>query len=226
MRHGAGFADRLRRRAEPIWAAQHAHPFVRGIGDGALPLDRFAFWVRQDYLFLIEFARLFALGAARAPDLATMTRMAELLHSTLATEMSLHRRYAQEFGVTAEALEREPMAPTTQGYTDFLLRTAAVGDYVELVAALLPCVWGFSEIGQRLAAQSRPSDRRYAAWIDMYASPEFAELASWCRGLLDRLVAGLPDAALARAESAFLTSSRYELAFWDMAWRLESWPAC
>ncbi|HEY8369488.1 MAG TPA: thiaminase II [Thermodesulfobacteriota bacterium] len=217
-------STRLRQAAEPIWAAQHAHPFVRGIGDGTLPIEPFAFWVRQDYLFLIEYSRLFALGAARAPDLATMTRMSDLLHATLVTEMDLHRGYAAEFGIAPEALEAERMAPTTQGYTDFLLRTATVGDYLELVAALLPCMWGFHEIGERLAARGRPADPRYAKWIDMYASPEFGALAEWCRGLLDRLGAGQPEAELARAEAAFVTSSRYELAFWEMAYRLERWP--
>src|SRR3712207_6557755 len=134
------FTDRLRRVAEPIWAAQHAHPFVRGIGDGTLRLEPFAYWVRQDYLFLIEYARLFGLGAARAPDLETMARFADLLQATVRAEMELHRGYAAEFGIGVDALEREPMAPTTRGYTDFLLRVAATGDFAELAAALLPCM--------------------------------------------------------------------------------------
>lgn len=216
-------STRCRGAADAVWQAQHAHPFVRGIGDGSLPIERFAFWVRQDYLFLVEFCRLFALGAARAPDLETMIRMSDLLHATATTEMDLHRGYAAEFGIARAALESEPMAPTTRGYTDFLLRTAAVGDYLELVAALLPCMWGFNEVGLRLAERGRPADPRYAKWIDMYASPEFGELSAWCRGLLDRLGAGAPEPMLARAEAAFVTSSRYELAFWEMAWRLEAW---
>jgi len=52
------FTERLYREASAIWEAQHQHPFVRGIGDGALTLDRFQFWLRQDYLFLIEYSRV------------------------------------------------------------------------------------------------------------------------------------------------------------------------
>ena len=218
------FTDRLRRKADSIWDAQHRHPFVRGIGDGTLDLDRFKFWVRQDYVFLIEYARLLALAAARSSDLETMSRCAGLLTATLETEMSLHRSYAAEFGISREELEREPAAPATQAYTDFLLRIATIGDFAELVAALLPCMWGFSEIGQRLAERPRPADPRYAKWIDMYASREFADLAAWCRDLLDRLAAGLPEAAWQRLEEAFLTSSRYEWLFWEMAWQKEQWP--
>jgi thiaminase/transcriptional activator TenA len=218
------FTDRLHALAEPIWRAQHDHPFVRAIGDGTVDRLQFEHWVRQDYLFLIEYARLFALASARATDLETMTAFARLTQETLETEMSLHRAYASEFGIDAAELESQAKAPTTQAYTDFLLRTAALGDFAELVAALLPCMWGFSEIGLDLKQRGVPADPLCAKWVEMYASPEFAELAVWCRGLLDRLAEGLDEARCKRLEDAFLTSSRYELRFWDMAASLERWP--
>src|SRR5215470_12629806 len=130
------FTDHLAELAAPIWQAQHEHPFVRGIGDGTLAVERFAFWVRQDYLFLIEYCRLSGLAAARAPDLDTISRFADLLQATARTEMDLHGGYAAQFGISAADLERETMAPTTRGYTDFLLRVAATGDFGELAAAL------------------------------------------------------------------------------------------
>lgn len=83
-------------------------------------------------------------------------------------------------------------------------------------------MWAFSEIGQRLAAQSAPSDKRYAKWIAMYSSAEFADRTQWCRDLLDRLAAGLPERELHKLEAAFLTSSRYEWQFWQMAGRWSS----
>ena len=218
------FTERLRQKAAGIWEAQHQHPFVRGIGDGTLSLERFKFWLRQDYVFLIEYARLLALAAGRCPDLETMNRFATLLKETVETEMNLHRAYAAEFGISREELERELPAPTTRGYTDFLLRVAATGDFAELAAALLPCMWAFSEIGQRLAAQLAPSGKRYAKWIAMYSSREFAELAQWCCDLLDSLAAGLPERDLRKLEAAFFTSSRYESQFWEMAWKMERWP--
>jgi len=218
------FTERLRQKAAGIWDSQHQHPFVRGIGDGTLGLERFKFWLRQDYVFLIEYARLLALAAARSPDLERMNRFATLLKETVETEMNLHRAYAAEFGISREELEQEPPAPTTRGYGDFLLRVAATGDFAELAAALLPCMWAFSEIGQRLAAQPAPSDKRYGQWIEMYSSREFAELAEWCRNLLDSLASGLPERDLRKLEAAFLTSSRYEWQFWEMAWKMEGWP--
>ena len=218
------FSDRLYRLAQPVWEAQHSHPFVQGIGDGSLDIEKFKFWVRQDYLFLIDYARLLALAVARAPDLDSMRRFADLVQSTLNVEMNLHRSYAAEFGISIAELEAEEKAPATRGYTDFLLRVAALDEFSGLIAALLPCMWGFSDIGQRLAQGPGPADERYAKWIEMYSSEEFAQLAVWCRALVDRVTAGLPEGTLRRMEDAFLTSSRYELLFWEMAWRQERWP--
>ncbi len=79
--------DTLRAAASAVWDAQHEHPFIRGIGDGSLDVERFKHWVRQDYRFLIDYARMLSLAAARAPDLDPMKRLAELAHTTLATEI-------------------------------------------------------------------------------------------------------------------------------------------
>ena len=197
---------------------------MRAIAEGTLGRERFAYWVRQDYRFLIEYCRLFALAAARSPDLATLTAFARLLEQTALTEMSLHRQTASNLGVDVRQLEAEPMAPTTQAYTDFLLRTASTGDFSELCAALLPCMWGFSEIGLELARGPRPADSNLAAWIDAYADPDFAALAAWCRELVDRLAAGAGADLRSAMTAAFITSSRYELAFWEMGWTMERWP--
>jgi thiaminase/transcriptional activator TenA len=139
------FTERLHQRASAIWEAQHQHPFVREIGDGALSLDRFQFWLRQDYVFLIEYSRVLALAAARSPDLETILRFATLLKETVDTEMRLHRSYAAEFDIGPEDLEREPPAPVTRAYTDFLLRVAATGDFAEFrsrcAADACACSW-------------------------------------------------------------------------------------
>jgi thiaminase (transcriptional activator TenA) len=212
-----GFSAQLRRDADPIWRAQHEHPFVRGVADGTLPVAGFQRYVRQDYVFLIDYGRLLATGAVRAPDLETMRRFADLTQAILGEEMELHRAFAREFGITEAELEAEEPAPVTRAYTDFLLRTAALGDFGELAAALLPCMWGYAEIGQRLAKGPRPADARYARWIDTYADPEFDALATWCRGLVDRLADEAGDAGRDRMRQAFLTCSRHELGFWDVA---------
>jgi thiaminase/transcriptional activator TenA len=220
---GMSFTDDLEPVAEPLWDAILDHPMVDQLGTGDLDEAPFRYWVKQDYVYLVEYARVFAYGAARAPDLTRMSTFAELLESTINTEMDLHREYAAEWDISEAALEATDPSPTTQAYTDFLVRVAATGSFPELVAALLPCMWGFNETGKRLAARGKPDHDLYAAWIDMYAGEEFTELTTWCRELMDDLARGTSEAERERLEARFRTSGRYEYRFWDAAWRQEDW---
>jgi thiaminase/transcriptional activator TenA len=215
------FSAELRKVADPLWEAQHAHPFVRGLADGTLDEEIFKQYIRQDYLYLIDYGRLLALAAARAPSLELMARFAELTQAILVEEMALHRSLASEWGIPEAELEAERPTATTRAYVDFLLRTATLGDFGELLAALLPCMWGYAEIGARLAEQPPPGHAGYEQWIETYASEEFSELARWCREALDAVAADAGPAARARMEAAFVESSRLELAFWESAWTRE-----
>ena len=221
-----GFSEELLDRAKPIREKISQHPFVRGLGDGTLAEERFRFYMEQDYLFLIEYSRVFALAAAKGPDLETMGRFAELLRSTLSVEMELHRSYAAEFGISRDDLERAPVAATTHAYTRHLLSVAWGGSIVEIAASLLPCQWGYWELGRDLAARAEAGQRgRYHRWIETYSAREFGELAEWLCALVNRLAEGRRPEELARTEREFMASSHYELMFWEMAWRRELWPA-
>ena len=211
----AGLSQQLFALGRPHLERQLAHPTVRGIAAGDLEPGRFRAWLVQDYLFLLDYVRLFAHAAARAPDTETLGRLVDLAYSTFHQELSLHRGYAAEFGLAEADLDRAEKSPVCAAYTDFLLRTAATSDFAEVLAALLPCMWGYSELGRSMAAKGLPADPRYRRWIETYADPGFAALAAWCADLLDRAADGLPVARLAVCERAFLASLRHELAFWD-----------
>ena len=217
------FTEQLADEAVEYWDQIADHPMVRQLGEGTLDEAPFRRWVRQDYVYLIDYGRVFALGAATAPDLARLGRFAELLDATINTEMDLHRSYAAEFGISESELAATEPNPTTQGYTDFLVRTASHGTFGETVAALLPCMWGFNATAERLAERGRPDHDGYAQWIDMYAGEEFSELADWCRELLDDVAAEVGSPRRERFRELFRTSARYEYRFWDAAYRGEEW---
>ena len=220
------FIEGVEQRALPIRQAILDHPFVRGIGQGDLDVERFKYYVSQDYVYLIDYARVLALGAARAPQLETMSWFAGLLDETLNTEMELHRGYCARFGITREELEATRPAPTTVAYTGYLLRVASQGSFAELAASLLPCQWGYWEIGEHLDRLGAPAHAPlYAEWVGMYSSVEFRDLALRLRSLTDELGNVASPAEQAAMEDAYVTSLRLEYQFWDMAWRLEQWPA-
>src|SRR5207247_3002572 len=129
----------------------------------------------------IDYAHVLAYASAKAPDLDAQTWFARLLDATLSTEMDLHRKMCAQWGIEATDLEGAEPLPTTVAYTSFLVRTAAAGDPGEIGAALLPCQWGYADIGVRLKARGMPAEPRYAASIDAYAAPGHAELTAWLR---------------------------------------------
>jgi thiaminase/transcriptional activator TenA len=218
------FAQDIERKALPLRQVVLSHPFITGVGDGTLPVEKFKHYVTQDYVYLIDYARAIALASARAPDLQTMGWFARLLDQTLNTEMNLHRSYCAAFGITKQELEATQPAPTTVAYTSFLLKTAYQSSFAELVACLLPCLWGYWEIGDHLAKQGEPKHAPlYCQWIQMYASLENANLARDIRSLADGLAEVAGSGGLDAMDNAYLTSMRWELKFWDMAYNLEHW---
>jgi thiaminase/transcriptional activator TenA len=221
----AGFTTGLRAAAGPIWRQQAAHPFLRGLADGTLPAAKFLFYTRQDAVFLQELNRVFGYGAARADTGADPAHFARLLIETQQILDDLHGRYAAGQGVDAATLAATRPAAVTYAYSRHLLSTAVTDSYPALIAALLPSMWMYDELGHALAAQGTPrADHPYRDWLLVHAGPHLQDITTWMRALLDQRAPTLPAAERAHLQDVFLISSRYEILFWEMAWREEQWP--
>jgi thiaminase/transcriptional activator TenA len=217
------FHDRLKDAAQPIWGAIFAHPYLKELGDGTLPHDRFLYFIRQDYLYLFEFARVLCVGGSRAEDLDTLEMFAKHAANTVAVERVMHTGFIQRLGLQAEQLLASERTPTTQAYTRHLLAVAQEGTLGEIVAAVLPCYWIYLEVGRHLAT-CQPADPVYRDWIKAYGSETFAGLVQQQLNLVDRLGARAPAHESRRMTEHFIQSSRYEYLFWDDAYRLVAWP--
>ena len=218
-------SETLRAQYAYLWDGLFHHPFVVGIGSGQLPLEKFQFYVKQDYLYLIQYSRVLALAVAKAPSLVDVGRFADLLKETLDTEMSLHRAFCLKFGVSSSELDGTRPAPVTLAYTDYLLRVAYEGTITDVVATLLPCQWGYNETGLHLSRTSDASEKNpYAEWIHTYASEEFTAFVGWLRDFLDSVTDGAGEREMDRLSRHFLTATRYEFLFWEMAYNLQDWP--
>jgi thiaminase/transcriptional activator TenA len=194
----------LERLGRPMLDEQVKHPTVAGIARGDLDEAVFRSWLEQDYLFLLDYVRVFSRLAWQAPA-EHLGDLVDLAHSTFHEELSLHRSLAGEFGADLEGATK---GPACTAYTGFLLEAAA--SYGEGLAALYPCMWGYSTLGGVLAADP-PAEPRYRRWVDTYADPGFVELTRRCAQMLDEAA---PDSG--RAEALFLEGMRHEAAFWDV----------
>ena len=210
--------ERLRCGAGPLWTEFIEHPFVRGLGDGTLPTPAFRRYLTQDYLFLVQFARAYALAGFKSSRLADL-RAASAGFAAILAELPLHVSFCAGWGLDEVRMAAEPEALETVAYTRFVLDCGAAGDLLDLYAALAPCVLGYAEIGARLAARQAPGNP-YTAWVATYAGPDYQAAAGNTRGTLDRLWAERGGEARAAAlQVTFDTAVGLETAFWDMGWR-------
>lgn len=219
-----GFAGEMRARTAPLWDAIHGHPFVRGIGDGTISRERFEFYLRQDYVYLINFSRVLAMAAAKAEDVESMRFFSTLLDATIDGEMELHRRTCADFGIGPDDLERTEPAFVTTSYTSALLRACYEGRIPDITAVLLPCAAGYVEVGQALKAGGMPETPHCRDWIETYSAAEMKQLADSLVARMNRFAGGAPPWDRDRWFRRYRESARYELLFFDMAWSMTVWP--
>jgi thiaminase/transcriptional activator TenA len=217
------FHQHLRETARPVWEAIFAHPFVKELGAGTLAQARFRFFVRQDYLYLQDFARALCLGGAKADSLDTLAMFAEHAATVVRVERNLHSQWSGKLGLTPQELAQTARAPVTHAYTGHLLAMAQGGTLAEIVAAVLPCYWIYWEVGKQLSA-SLPAEPLYAEWIQAYSSEGFGAHVQQQLALIDRLATEVSAAERKRLEDHFGQSSRYEYLFWEQAYHQEEWP--
>ncbi|MGN7479755.1 thiaminase II [Solibacillus silvestris] len=220
------FTDRLFRNVQPIWEANHSHPFVQELGKGTLDKEKFIQYMKQDYVYLIDYAKLFAIASVKSTNLDMMGKFAAILNDTLHFEMKLHRQFAAEFGITSEELEETKPTPANLAYTNYMLNAAQSGSLADVVACLLPCAWDYWEIGKLLRAQYGHdlSNNPYAKWIETYDSEEFGNGAKWLIDVMNELAEGKPERELVQLEKHFQITSKYEYLFWDMNYHIQDWP--
>jgi thiaminase/transcriptional activator TenA len=219
-----------RRHTDGLWASIEglygdilAHPFIRGLTDGSLDREAFCFYIVQDALYLVEYARALSLAAARAPDAEGILLFARNAAGAIEVERALHEEFFRDFGLSEEEVRATPPAPTNLAYTSYLLATVGRGSFAEGLGALLPCFWIYREVGRALLERGSP-EPLYRRWIDTYGGEEYGTIVEDVIRLTERVAAQAGEVERRGMREHFFQTSRYEWMFWDMGYRRERWP--
>ncbi len=218
------FFAQLKTAANPEWRAYTEHPFTNAMADRTLSEASFRHYLVQDYLFLIEFARAYALAVYKAPTLADMRDAAAGISAILDVEMDLHVKLCGGWGLLPGDIETAPAAAETLAYTRYVLDTGMRGDLLALKVALSPCVIGYAEIALRLAARPGAMDDEnpYRVWIAEYAGAAYQQVAADATASLDALaIRYLTPARDAELTTIFREATRLEADFWEMGWKVQ-----
>ncbi|MCX2722811.1 thiaminase II [Roseibium salinum] len=212
------FFERLKADAAPQWAGYTRHAFVKQLGDGTLPLECFKHYLVQDYLFLIQFARAYALAVYKSPSLVDMRRSLEGVKAILDVELDLHVELCSQWDMQRSDLENAPEDTPTMAYTRFVLDAGMSGDLLDLQAALAPCILGYAEIGARLKGEgANRGDNPYGRWIEEYSGEQYQDVAQgfadWFDDTANQVLTGH---RYPRVLSLFEKACRLESDFWQM----------
>ncbi len=210
-----------RARAGEDWEAYVDHAFVKGLGDGTLPRGAYLHYLVQDYVFLVHFSRAWALAVVKSETLEEMKAAAATVDGLVNHEMAHHVEICAAEGISEAQLFAATESPANLSYTRYVMDAGLSGDFADLMAALMPCVLGYGEIGLRLAATSTP-DTQYREWIDTYAGEAYQQLCrdtgAMCDASLARRIGNDFEAAprWARLSERFTMATRLEVGFWQM----------
>jgi thiaminase/transcriptional activator TenA len=209
-----------RKASQADWQNYVTHEFVTRLGEGSLPEAAFLKYLVQDYLFLFHFARAWALGVTKAETIAEMQACAATVQALVHEEIRMHVRICAEAGIDEDSLIAAEEETANLAYTRYVLDAGHSGDFLDLMAALAPCVLGYGEIGARLLPAAGETD--YGDWIKTYGGDEYQQLCRNVGTLIDeaaRRRLGDDPASSPRWPSLckrFATATRLEAGFWDM----------
>lgn len=214
--------DRLFDAVKDIWDGYLEQPFVKGLGDGTLSEEQFRFYTIQDYLYLIQYAKVFAMGIIKSDKEEVMLRFAAMVGDTLGGETSIHKTGMRLLNLTLEEIEKNPTAMANSAYTAYMLDVAHKGGPLDIIVAVLSCGWSYEYIGKHLndipGANSHPL---FGHWVSGYASEGYHQAAQDLIDMVNELGKNVTPEEEEHLVEIFVNCSRHEKNFWDMAYRME-----
>ena len=212
--------ERLLDASREIWEGYLSHPFVRGLADGSLAVNKFRFYLLQDYLYLFDYAKVFAQGVVKSREPEVMRVFSSYVASILNGEMEIHRGYMARLGITEEQAEAVQPSLSNLSYTAYMRAVAAEEGPAEIMAAVLSCAISYEYIAKWIVKNYPDADKHdfYGEWVRGYASEDYAAENQRLIALMERLSADYTDTQRKHLVDIFVACSRYEAMFWDMAW--------
>ncbi|MDO4594518.1 MAG: thiaminase II [Tissierellia bacterium] len=217
------FSHNLKENCKDIWEKCYNHPFLRELGEGVLDKDKFKFYLIQDYHYLLEYAKVYALAVVKTDD----NKLAELFTKNqeylLLGERKLHLEYMKKFNVTDEQLKNTPSSLLNKAYTANMFDVGIKGDLCQLLATVFPCAWTYGDFGKRLKQEFKGNleNNYFKSWIETYSSDEFNDGYEWFFDTMDNLVADKDDNYKKKIIDIFRSSVEFEYLFWQMAYNME-----
>lgn len=216
------FTEKLYLGAKETWDQYLEQPFLKELAQGTLKEEAFRFYMVQDYLYLLQYAKIFALGVVKAHDEVLMRRFANMVHDTLDGEMNLHKDYMTRLGITKEEVAHTKTAFANQSYTSYMLDVSQRGDILDVLVAVLSCAWSYEMIGVEISkVEGTLTHPFYGEWVEGYSSEGYHQSVEEIKELVNEMAVGLSPTREDYLTQVYVNCCKYERDFWDMAYALD-----
>jgi thiaminase/transcriptional activator TenA len=209
------------------WNAYTKHDFVSKLTNSTLNKKIFLNYLIQDYLFLIQFSKAWSLAIVKSDTLDEMKVAANTVNGLINFEMDLHIDLCGSYGISKIDLENANEENENIAYTRYVLEAGYSGDLLDLLAALIPCVLGYGEIGIN-NRNIKPEELMYQKWLETYSSKEYQQICKEVATMFDNAV----SLRLGKnynnnykwnsIKKIFRKAVLLEIDFWNMAMRLDN----
>lgn len=215
IKNKAHFSHDLWKDTLPAFQKILKHPFILELAKGTLSDRRFVYYIQQDSLYLIDFARALLLIAAKANTAPETIRFIKFAEGAIVQERELLGYYFNHYKVD-DNIEK---SNACFAYSHFLISTAATRSLEESIAAVLPCFWIYRDVGNYIHRHSASSNP-YEKWISNYANEEFSRVVDEAILIAERIYEEAASATQVMMKKAALQSSILEWHFWDDAYKV------
>lgn len=213
------FSNEVLERHEDLWGRMLQHPFLIEARDGQLSDEVFHTWLRQDYRFVEAAIPFVGSLIARCPSAELRAALAPIPEA-LEDELDLFRDRASVLGVSVDDVEP---GFVNHAYVQFL---RAAGHDASFGAAFT-VYWAAEKAyheSWKVVDSAIDEDHPWRPFVENWTGDEFAGLVEFLEGEVDRLASGAGTEERRRMEEMFEMTTRYEIAFWEMAHRGPQWP--
>lgn len=215
--------ERLRNATEDIWNSYYTHSFILGIQEGNLPQEKFAYYMVQDYYYLLQYVKVFAVGVQKAKDEETMAYFAGVQDYILNHEMEIHRNYMEKLGITKEQLEKIPSELDNRSYTSYMLEVSMNGSIRDILVAVLACAVSYEYIAREIVKRGGNMNHPfYGEWISSYSSEEYHQNNMSLIAMVEDACEGISEKEYLALEEIMVNCSKYEYLFWDFSYEYEN----
>ncbi len=199
---------------EPIFDDICRHPFVKELAAGTLPAEKFARYLGQDRIYLANYGKEMRDLAAMLPDGSLAELYRKFAQESIDAENSLH----DELGALGyDSIDPKPLAGTAE-YMRHTSGIIASGDLSLSMAAMLPCMWVYNEVGRYILGIATLDRNPYRSWIECYSSPMMDDGARCSIGLTDEMAARESAERQNAMTQVFIESTQFEYRFWEQVY--------